>query len=77
MEEWIDYLEEWIDYLDYIDKTQPTDFFWSNGTPFGNFEFSALNVPAVAVPQPHGYWKKSVPQAVFPPFPVSLKPSEI
>ncbi|XP_048440176.1 transcription factor bHLH104-like [Pyrus x bretschneideri] len=42
---------EWIDYLDYIDETQPTDFLWPNRTPFGDFEFSALDVPAAAASQ--------------------------
>ncbi|TQD74237.1 hypothetical protein C1H46_040233 [Malus baccata] len=58
-------MEEWIDYLDYIDEPQPTDFLWPNGTPFGDFEFSALDVPAAAVSSASQSQEKECPRKRF------------
>ncbi|KAM1720753.1 hypothetical protein TB2_021932 [Malus domestica] len=55
-------MEEWIDYLDYIDEPQPTDFLWPNGTPFGDFEFSALDVPSAAVSSASQSQEKECPR---------------
>ncbi|RXH70770.1 hypothetical protein DVH24_013516 [Malus domestica] len=58
-------MEEWIDYLDYIDEPQPTDFLWPNGTPFGDFEFSALDVPSAAVSSASQSQEKECPRKRF------------
>nr|QFU95348.1 basic helix-loop-helix DNA-binding superfamily protein 104 [Eriobotrya japonica] len=54
---------EWIEYLDYIDETQPTDFLWPNDTPsFGDFEFSAVDVPAAAASSASQSQEKECPR---------------
>ncbi|RXH78315.1 hypothetical protein DVH24_001833 [Malus domestica] len=57
---------EWIEYLDYIDETQPADFLWPNDTPsFGDFEFSAVDVPAAAASSASQSQEKECPRKRF------------